>query len=56
MISGFARGTQVLNDSNLGQRATQAAEFLYKHMYNGETGVLLRSSYAGQGEEGVSQM
>ncbi len=51
MISGFARGGQVLNDPQLTQRAVTAADFIHTHMYNVDTHVLLRSAYAGEGKE-----
>ncbi|KFM60354.1 Spermatogenesis-associated protein 20, partial [Stegodyphus mimosarum] len=47
MISGFARAAQVLQDSKYSQYAMDAAQFLYKHLYNSETDCLLRSAYKG---------
>ena len=45
MISGFARGGQVLGDPSLTKRAERAAQFLHEHAYNAETGILYRSTY-----------
>ena len=45
MITGFARGGQVLGDPSLTERAERAAQFLHQHAYNTETGILYRSTY-----------
>ncbi|RUS82796.1 hypothetical protein EGW08_009460 [Elysia chlorotica] len=45
MISGFARGGQVLADRSLCERAVKAAEFLRRHMMDEASGRLLRSAY-----------
>ncbi|XP_067672484.1 spermatogenesis-associated protein 20-like [Haliotis asinina] len=55
MISGYARGGQVLGDTQYTTRAVKAAEFLQTHMYRGDTGVLLRSCYTSH-EDGVDQI
>ncbi|GFS41866.1 spermatogenesis-associated protein 20 [Trichonephila inaurata madagascariensis] len=47
MISGFARAAQVLQETKYAQYAMDAAQFLNKHLYNQETGCLLRSAYKG---------
>ena len=54
MISGMARGGQVLGDSELTQRATKAAEFMKTHMYRAEDNTLLRSCYTAM-DGGVAQ-
>ncbi|XP_041363382.1 spermatogenesis-associated protein 20-like isoform X2 [Gigantopelta aegis] len=48
MVSGFARGGQVLQDSSLTARAIKAAEFLQSHMFLSDSQVLLRSCYTSQ--------
>ena len=55
MISGFARGGQVLGDTSLTERAMKAAEFLRQHMVDETSGCLLRSAYTSQSKE-VTQM
>ncbi|CAG5131387.1 unnamed protein product [Candidula unifasciata] len=45
MISGFARGGQVLGDPTLTDRAVKAALFLKQYMFESGTGILLRSCY-----------
>ncbi|CAH1795622.1 unnamed protein product [Owenia fusiformis] len=47
-ISAFAKAGAVLGQIEYIERATEAARFLQQHMYNSETGVLLRSSYVDQ--------
>ncbi|GFO41818.1 spermatogenesis-associated protein 20 [Plakobranchus ocellatus] len=53
MISGFARGGQVLEDMSLTQRAVKAAEFLQRYMFDQSSGSLLRSAYTSKSEEVV---
>ena len=55
MLSSYALGAQILNDSTLQQRAVAAADFVHSHLYNVATGTLLRSVYVGE-EQGLSQM
>ena len=55
MISGLARGGQVLGDNELTQRAVKAAEFLQRHLYRGDDNTLLRSCYTAM-DGGVAQM
>ena len=50
MLSGFARGGQILGDTSLTQRAIYAADYLHEHMYDKETKVLCRSSYVEKGK------
>ena len=50
MISGFARGGQILEDCSLTERAIDAAEYIYNHMYDKETHTLHRSSYVEEGK------
>ncbi|XP_038064330.1 spermatogenesis-associated protein 20-like [Patiria miniata] len=45
MISGFAKGGQVLGDPAYTSRAIQAASFIKEHLYNSQTGCLIRSCY-----------
>ena len=54
MLSGFARAGQVLDEAKYTERAIAAAEFIRTHLYNPETGELLRSCYTEHGE--ISQM
>ncbi|XP_078257971.1 spermatogenesis-associated protein 20 [Rhinoraja longicauda] len=51
MISGFARAGAVLGEKTYILRATKAATFLKEHMFDSNTGRLLRSCY--RGSEGV---
>lgn len=56
MVSAFAKAGAVLKDQVYIQRAVKAAEFMRKHLYIPEKGLLLRSCYrATQEEEDVSQ-
>jgi len=55
MISGMARGGQVLGDSELTGRAVKAAEFLQMHLYCEDNNMLLRSCYTSM-DGGVAQM
>lgn len=55
MISGFARGGQVMDKPHLIERAIQAATFLRHHLYQSESQSLLRSCYTGDNLE-VSQI
>ncbi|XP_071796859.1 spermatogenesis-associated protein 20-like [Asterias amurensis] len=51
MISGFARGGQVLGDASYTARGIQAATFIKEHLYNDQKGCLIRSCYTDkQGE------
>ena len=45
MISGFAHAYQVSNNKSYLEKAIRAAEFVRKHLYNGETGSLARNAY-----------
>ena len=54
-MSGFARAGQVFGEKQYTDRAVRAAEFLRTHMYDKDSGTLLRSAYAGE-EESVTQM
>ncbi|GFS12428.1 spermatogenesis-associated protein 20 [Elysia marginata] len=51
MISGFARGGQVLADANLTERAMKASEFLRRHMMDETSGSLLRSAYTSESKQ-----
>lgn len=51
MVSGMARGGQVLGDATLTARAIKAAEFLKTYLFIEESNTLLRSCYAGM--EGI---
>jgi uncharacterized protein YyaL (SSP411 family) len=51
MISGFARGYQVLGDLEYLERAEKAAEFIRTSLYNDETHMLLRNAY--RDDEGI---
>lgn len=51
MISGFARGGQVMSDSGLTERAKKASEFLRHHMMDEVSGCLLRSAYTSHSKE-----
>ncbi|XP_070186193.1 spermatogenesis-associated protein 20-like isoform X2 [Littorina saxatilis] len=55
MISGMARGGQVLGDPELTKRAVKAAEFLQTHLYDADTNTLLRSCYTAE-DGGVAQI
>ncbi|XP_076453674.1 spermatogenesis-associated protein 20-like [Babylonia areolata] len=55
MISGLARGGQVLGDPALTERAVKAAHFLQTHVYRSEDNTLLRSCYTGL-DGGVTQV
>lgn len=55
MLSGFARGSQALNDPALSQRAVKAAGFLKKYLFLTEPGTLLRSCYTSDNKD-VEQM
>lgn len=55
MISGFARGGQVLGEDVYVKRAVKAAEFVKKHLFDEKSGKLLRSCYQGDSGE-VMQM
>ncbi|XP_022091414.1 spermatogenesis-associated protein 20-like [Acanthaster planci] len=51
MISGFAKGGQVLGDLAYTTRAVQAASFIKENLFNTQTGCLVRSCYTDeQGE------
>ncbi|PVD38892.1 hypothetical protein C0Q70_01517 [Pomacea canaliculata] len=51
MVSGMARGGQVLGDATLTAHAIKAAEFLKTYLFIEESNTLLRSCYAGM--EGI---
>ncbi|KAM4692530.1 spermatogenesis-associated protein 20 [Rhinophrynus dorsalis] len=51
MISGFARCGEILGDEGYTDRAKRAASFLQEHMYDGDSGTLLRSFYKDQNNE-----
>ena len=55
MISGLARGAQVLSEDVYKKRAIKAAEFVRKHLFDKDSGKLLRSCYRGDSGE-VMQM
>lgn len=55
MISGLARGGQVLGEDVYTKRAIKAAEFARKHLFDEKSGKLLRSCYQGDNGE-VMQM
>ena len=55
MISGLARGGQVLSEEVYTKRAIKAAEFTRKHLFDEKSGKLLRSCYQGDNGE-VMQM
>lgn len=55
MISGLARAAQVLGEDVYEKRASKAAEFVKKHLFDKKSGKLLRSCYRGEGGE-VMQM
>jgi uncharacterized protein len=48
MISALARGAQVLGDPALAKRATRAAEFLQRELYDDTRGVLFRNFRQGR--------
>ncbi|MDB6147199.1 MAG: hypothetical protein JWO45_863, partial [Spartobacteria bacterium] len=50
MISAFARGAQVLNESHYLEMANRAAAFLQTHLYDESNKVLFRSYREGRGE------
>ena len=43
MISGLAQAGRILNEPEFIELAKRAATFIHLNMYNGETGILLRS-------------
>ena len=51
MISGLARGAQVLGEDVYEKRAIKAAEFVRKHLFDKDSGKLLRSCYRGDSGE-----
>jgi len=51
MISGLARGAQVLGEDVYVKRAIKAAEFVRKHLFDEKSGKLLRSCYRGDSGE-----
>lgn len=51
MISGLARGGQVLGEEVYTKRAIKAAEFTRKHLFDEKSGKLLRSCYQGDNGE-----
>ena len=55
MISGLARGAQVLGEDVYEKRAIKAAEFVRKYLFDEKSGQLLRSCYRGDSGE-VMQM
>lgn len=48
MISAFAKGAQVLGDETYAHAARRAAGFVRRHLYNPETGTLLRRFREGE--------
>ena len=52
MISAFARGAQVLGDTNYLEAATRAAEFVRDKLYDAKTHTLRRSYRGGPAEIG----
>ncbi len=50
MISAFARGSRILQSPEYLDRATRSAEFVKNHLYNEETGELLRLYRDGPGD------
>ncbi len=54
MISAFAKAGTVLMENTYVERAAKAAEFVRQHLYDPESGRLLRSCYRGA-EQQVSQ-
>lgn len=55
MISGLCKAYEAVCDEAILKRAEKAASFLKEHMYNKQTGTLLRCCY--QGEDGsISHM
>ncbi|XP_048343624.1 spermatogenesis-associated protein 20 isoform X2 [Sphaerodactylus townsendi] len=48
MISGFAQSGAILGKKEYVDRAASAASFLQKHMFNADSGKLLRSCYLGK--------
>ena len=55
MISGLARAGQVLDEEVYVKRAVKAAAFARKHLYDDNSGKLLRSCYRGKKDE-IMQM
>ncbi|KAK7481023.1 hypothetical protein BaRGS_00027742 [Batillaria attramentaria] len=55
MMSGMARGGQVLGDTELTNRAIKAAEFVQTHLYLSNENTLLRSCYTSL-DGGVAQV
>lgn len=56
MISAFAKAGTALMEDTYVKRATKAAEFVRKHLYDKKSGRLLRSCYRRTcAEEDVSQ-
>ncbi|CAB3381176.1 Hypothetical predicted protein [Cloeon dipterum] len=51
MLSGLSKAFEATGDASILDRAIRAADFLEDHMYNKETGSLLRCCY--QGEKGA---
>ena len=56
MLSGYAKAGQALNDTSFTERALQAARFIREHLFDEETGCLLRSCYADEESGRVVQM
>jgi len=50
MISGFARGAQVLNDASYLETATRAGKFIRANLYDESRKILFRSYREGRGE------
>ena len=51
MISGCAKVSQSLADDTYASRASETVKFLRNHMYNADSGKLLRSAYVGENKE-----
>lgn len=45
MISGFSRAASVLKDHSCLESAVKAAQFVKRHLYNSDTGTLVRNAY-----------
>lgn len=55
MISGFSRASVVLGDSSCLERAKKAAQFVKQHLYNKESGTLVRNAYRDANGYGVTR-
>jgi hypothetical protein len=53
MISALAKAGTILARDTYVKRATKAAEFVRQHLYDRQSGCLLRSCYRGQQQENV---